>query len=107
MFFILERLNTEFRELFLPVFSFQISLFNDTFVNTLKTVGLLIRLYVLYLSNKMRKLSLSSNKKLILLLYSSIKKKKNTCTDQTHNYVYSRFKICYLKHGTKQIFFVL
>ena len=52
----------------------------------------------------MRELSLSSNKKIILLLYSSIKKKKNTCTFQTYNYVYSHFKICYLKHGTKQIF---
>ena len=39
MFFILERLNTKFRELFIPVFSFQITLFNDTFVNMLKTVG--------------------------------------------------------------------
>ena len=33
MFLILGCLNTEFRELFLPVFSFQITLFNDTFVN--------------------------------------------------------------------------
>ena len=33
MFFILECLNTEVKKLLLPIFNFQITLFNDTFVN--------------------------------------------------------------------------
>ena len=38
IFLILGYLNTEFRELILPVFSFLITLFNDTFVNIWKSV---------------------------------------------------------------------
>ena len=64
MFLILGCLNTEFRELLLIVFSFQIIVLNDTFVNMLKIVGL-IKL------DHMRELSLSSNKTIILLLYLS------------------------------------
>ena len=36
---ILKCLNTENRKLFILVFSFQIILFNDTFINILKTIG--------------------------------------------------------------------
>ena len=38
-FLILGCLNTEFRKLSLTAFNFQIILFNDTFVNILKTIG--------------------------------------------------------------------
>ena len=38
MLLILEYLNTEFRKLFLPVFNFQTTLLNDTFINILETV---------------------------------------------------------------------
>ena len=61
MLLILGCLNTEFRELLLLVFSFQITLLNDTFINMLKiisSIGL----------DHMRELSLSSNKILIILL---------------------------------------
>ena len=61
MLLILGCLNTEFRELLLLVFSFQIILLNDTFINMLKiisSIGL----------DHMRELSLSSNKILIILL---------------------------------------
>ena len=39
MLLILGCLNTEFRKFLLPVFSFQTTLLNDTFVNILETIG--------------------------------------------------------------------
>ena len=36
-----------------------------------------------------------------------LKKKKNTYPYQTHNYIFSHFKIYCLKYSTKHIFYIL
>ena len=38
---------------------------------------------------------------------SDLKKKKNTYTYQTYNYVFSHFKICCMKYGTKHLIFLI
>ena len=46
------------------------------------------------------------NKIIILVRKLPLKKKKKTYTYQTHNYIFSHFKICCFKHGAKNIFFL-
>ena len=107
-FFILKCLNTKFREPLLPIFSFQIILFNDIFINMFKTIGLTWL-------DQMRELSLSSNIIIIIifllylsaLIYTYIYIYIYTHTHQTYNYIFSHFKICYLKYDTKHIFCII
>ena len=101
------------------VFSFQVALLNSRFVNKLKIMepinktkffffsfffsyeptSLSFFLLLLFLS-----FSLSLNK-IVLFYYAIITFfKKNKYMYQIHNYIFSYFKICYLKYDTKYIF---
>ena len=56
-------------------------------------------------------LSVRINKYLFYYQFMKIsdfkKKKKNTYTYQTHNYVFSHFKICCMKYGIKHFTFLI
>ena len=79
MFLILWCLNINIKKLLLTVFSFQITLFNGTFVNILKII---------------------SSTYQITYHHSFLK----THIYQKHNYVFLLLKRCYQKYSTKYIF---
>ena len=47
------------------------------------------------------------NKIIVHVKKLPLKKKKKYIQYQTHNYIFSHFKICYLKYGTKHIFCIM
>ena len=101
MFLILKCLNIKFKKLLLPVFSFQITLFNTTFINMFKTVGPTPTWL-----DHMRKLALfSNNNNNTFTIFFSFNIYIYIYIYTKHTIMFfSHFKICYLKHGTKQIF---